>query len=287
MGGSSSAPTPPDPAQTASTQAALNTSAGEQSQQGSMVNQNIQGLGGLSYVQSGTGAGGVPLYTANTTLSTPEAQILSGLQGGQILAGSQGNNLLAGANYGSQSPADVIGGATSGNTQAMLGQLTSYMNPYFQQSTEQLDSTLRNQGHNPGDPAYDNAMQNLQKSQGATITGALPQLESTAYSQAAQNYMMPLTMGLQEYGFAQPGLPGSQFVQAPGLSVSPPNYEGDVQNAYQDQMQAYQSNLQQQQAMMTGLFGLGSAGIGGLTKGMGGAGGAGLTTALALAPLGA
>lgn len=254
----------------------LNNQAGTANQAGSMVNQTGP-HGSLTYNQTGTGPGGVPLYTATTQLSPADQALLSQLQNTQTVGGSLAipslgaayNNANAAANvvgqantqaggaygttdnaisginqafptiasainsiapafatagagantaanatslipnansllpmatrqfqgYDGVDPSAAIGGATSGNTKAMLGQMTSYLKPFQDQETEQLDNTLRNQGFAPGQPGYDNAMGNLQKSHSAAVTNALVQLEPQAYNQSYTNFMTPSALG--------------------------------------------------------------------------------------------
>lgn len=253
----------------AAQQQQYNTSAAQQSQQGSMVNQSNP-YGTLSYTQTGTGPNGNPIYSANTQLSSAQQGLLNTLQGNQATAGNQAGALLTGANYGGQDPSTVIGNATSGNTQALLNQETSYLNPFFSTQRSQLDTTLRNQGFAPGQPGYDNAMRGLDTNQGQTVTGFLASAEPAAYSQAVQSYQMPLSMAQQELGLSQPASVGANLVQTPQLSVQPSNYAGDVANQQSAQMQAYQANLAQQNAMMSGLFGIGGNVLGGIARSPGG-----------------
>lgn len=243
-----SSPTPPDPTQTANTQQQYNLSAGEASQAGSAVNQ-VNPYGSLTYTQTGTGPNGVPIYTASSQLSPAQQQLLNTLQGNQSTAGGQAGALLAGANYGAQNPSDVIGGATSGTTKALLGQETAYLNPFFNTQTSQLDTKLRNQGFAPGQPGYDNAMRDLSQNQNQSVTGFLAQAEPAAYQQATQSYQMPLQMATQELGLSQPGSVGQNLVQTPQLSVSAPDYSGLTEQNYAQQ-------VAQHNAMMSGLFGL-------------------------------
>jgi hypothetical protein len=263
-------PNVPDPNVTANTQQGLNTQMLEEVQAASNVNQATP-TGSLSYTQTGTGPNGVPTYTATQTLSPAEQQLLQTMQGTQQTAGSQAGNLLSGANYGaagSPSPAQAIGDATSGNTKALLGQETSYLNPQFTQQTQQLDTQLRSQGIFPGNPAYDQQMQKLQLNQNQAVTGFLATAEPQAYQQAVSSYELPLSMASQELGISQPA--GLGLTTTPQASGQPANLEGDVASANTANMAAYNAQLNQQNAMMSGLFGLGAAGISGGSAGFGG-----------------
>jgi len=265
----SSSPTPPavtDPNTTAANQTALNTKAGEASQVGSMVNQSNP-YGSLSYSQTGTSADGTPLYTASTTLSQPNQQLLDILQGTQKTAGQQGQNLIAGANYGASSPTDVIGNATSGLVKDAMQKQVSYLDPYFKTQTDQLDTKLRNQGFAPGQPGYDTAMRALQNNQGNTVTGFESQIEPQMFQQAQSTYLMPAQLGESLSGFGSPTQP--TFGTTPSLSIQPANLIGATANAQQAQQQTYQDQLAQNNSMMSGLFGIPTAILGGWAKGGG------------------
>lgn len=268
---SSSAPQPVPATQVADTQQGYNSGAAIASQAGSNYNQN-NAFGSVNYNQTGTGPGGVPLYTANTTLSQPQQSILNSLQS---TAGGQ----LAQANYGSSNAAQTIGDATSGNTKALLNQETSYLNPYFTQQTSELDAKLRNQGllpsqsSNPSDPStwgpYEKAMNQLQQNQGQTVTGYLATAEPAAYSQASSNYLMPLNIASQAIGQEQPvgGSVTSNLAPTTALNEQPANYTGAVAQQENVQQQNYATQMAQQNAMINGLFKLGSAGLGLATGG--------------------
>ena len=246
-------PSPPDPTQTANTQQAYNTTAGTASQAGSLFNQ-ITPYGNVNYSQTGTGPGGVPLYTGTETLTPQQQSLLTLLQGNQQTAGTQAGNLLGGANYGAQSPGSVIGGQTSGATGQLMNSFNQYMQPFFTTQTQQLDTQLRNQGlspspsSNPSDPStwgpYERAMNQMQTTQGQTEAGAVGTFEPLAYQQATSNYLMPLQMAMQELGVSAPSPTGINATSAPTsqLNISAPNYSQLAEQNYQQQV-AQQGNL--------------------------------------------
>lgn len=265
MSSSPTVPTVPNPTNVADTQTGLNTTAATSSQAGSNVNQN-NAFGSLNYTQTGTGPNGTPLYTANTTLSPTEQGLFDSFTSGQQTAGNQANALLTGANYGSTNPATTIGNATSGLTQQAMGQEINYLSPYFNTQTSQLQTQLANEGINPSSPAYVNAMRNLQNNQGNTVTGFEAQIEPQMYSQATSSYELPAELAESLGTYGTPTTPNSSFVSTPSLNITPANYEGDVSSANTANMAAYQAQLGQSNAEMSGLFGLGSAALGGLAK---------------------
>jgi hypothetical protein len=218
----------------------------------------------MTYSQTGTSPDGTPLYTSTVGLSAANQQLLDTLQGTKTTAGTQGQNLIAGANYGAQQPGDVIGNATSGLVKDAMAKQVSYLDPYFTSQTSQLDAKLKNQGLNPGEPGYDNAMRALQNNQGNTVTGFESTMEPQMYQQAAQNYLMPAQLGGTLANFAAPTMPS--WTQTPQLNVQPADYTGAVANSNQANMAAYNAQLSQNNAMMSGLFGTGSAVLGGMAQ---------------------
>lgn len=265
MGSSPEPPKIEDPSITATKQQDLNTTAGTSSQAGSMVNQSNP-YGSLSYAQTGTSPNGTPLYTATTNFSPAQQQLLDTLTGTQGAAGKAGQALISGANYGAQQPGDVIGNSTSGLVKSAMAQQVAYLSPFFTQATDQLDTKLRNQGFAPGQPGYDQAMNALKQSQAQTVTGFESQIEPQMYAQAQQNYLMPAQLGGSLAQMGAPTSPNASFVNAPALNIQPANLVGATANAQAAQEKTYQDQLAQSQAMMSGLFGTGSAVLGGWAK---------------------
>ncbi len=261
MGSSPSVPTPTDPNTVAANQQTLNTAAGQQSQQGSMVGQN-NAYGNLNYTQTGTSSNGTPLYTANTTLSPTEQNLFNTYTGTQQTAGNQANALIGGANYGAVSPSQAIGDATSGLTGQAVAKEQQYLQPFFQPQTQQLDTQLRNQGFDPSSPAYKQAMNNLLQSQGQTETGFVANIEPQMFQQATSTYELPAQLGGSLAGLGAPTTPNGSFVQTPQLSINPADLTTATANYNTAQQASYQSQLAQNQAMMSGLFGVGTTALG-------------------------
>lgn len=284
MGSSPSPPTPTDPNIVAANQQQYNTAAGQSSQAGSMVNQN-NAFGSLNYSQTGVGPNGTPLYTATTSLSPAEQGLLNTYQNTQQTAGTQAGNLLSGASYGSQSPTAAIGNLTSGLVGQAAQQEANYLQPFFQPQTQQLDTQLRNQGITPNSPAYQQAMNNLAQGQGQTYTGYLASTEPQLFNQATQEYAMPAELAGSLAQLGAPTTPNSSFVNTPSLSIQPADLTTATSNYNTAEQNAYQSQLQQNQAMMSGLFGIGTTALGvglapftgGLSLGLLGAGALGGT----------
>jgi hypothetical protein len=293
MGGLASAlgePSPPNPQQTAAeAQAAsqqqfqqFNIPAAQMSQAGSNYNQ-YDPYGSLTYSQTGTGPGGTPIYSSSVQLSPTQQNLLNQLQGTQTTAGSQAGALLSGANYGAQSPTAAIGNLTSGLTGQNMASYLSSADPFFQTQASQLDTSLRNQGLAPGQPAYDNAMRQLNTSQGLSVYGAASQFEPQAFSQATTEYTLPSTLAQSLAGFGAPANPTSQLEGGAALNVSVPNSSGNLSAMNTAAQNQYTAQQNQYNAMVNGLMGIGTAAVGAIptgglslaSLGLGGMGGGG------------
>ena len=243
------------------------------SQAGSAMGQQ-NWLGGLNYAQTGIGPGGVPLYTATSSLSPIEQSLFNQFSGTQQQAGAQAANVLGMGNYGKVSPFDAISGMAGGMTSGMLGNEVSYLKPFFDIQKQQEETQLLNQGFSPGTmggsegSAWNNAMMPLETGQNLAVSNFLAQAYPQAYQMAAGTYQLPLTMGQQLAQWGAPQAPGQQFVQTPQLSTVP--YMQGYATAQEAAQAQYEAQQQQYNNMMSGMFGLGEAGVGALGQ-LGGA----------------
>lgn len=268
MGGGGDPPPVQSAQQTEAQSLAANQQVGTQNQQGSMVAQSTP-FGNLNYQQTGTGPGGIPLYSSQQTLSPQLQSILDTLQ-------SDTNHQLSTGGFGTGTAADTIGGVTNGNTSALVNDWMKFMQPSFTTQTQQLDTQLRNQGlmpsqsSNPSDPStwgpYERAMNQLQTNQNQALSGFVVQAEPQAYSQAVSNYLMPLTTSSALMNLIPSSYLPQSYTNPPQLNIQPTNV-GQIQANTQDELnQQFEMEQQQQNALMNGLFGLGSATIGAAGK---------------------
>ena len=271
MGGKSSAPSAPNPAQTAGAQQALN-----------QVNQ-YSPLGSSVYTPTGQSIDGVPTYNNTTTLSPQMQQLFNqqisnqtGLAGGeQSLVGKVDSSAGTSNPFGLQGNAGVSSGQLSNmfNQQqnAAYESQMGYLQPQFQQQTGQLQDQLAQQGiteaSNPtayansmklmndqqtfqGQQAYNNSYQTgLQGMQSLFGMGAT---NANLNNSANQQYLGDQTTQINQLN----ALLGTTQAQMPSFSSNGQNsnYMNAVQNQYNSQLASY--NNQQ-----SGLFGLGSAGL--------------------------
>lgn len=204
-----------------------------------------------SSVYTPNGQGG---YTLNQSLSAPYQSIFNSATGA---AGSLANQ----AQQQYSNPANI--NPSSAINQAM-GMQEQYLQPYFQQQQNVLNSNLEAQGMNPSDTGYQMAQLQQQQGQQQQMEGALAQFEPQMFSQAVQSYMLP-EQALAGMEGAIPGSPST--INTPQTGVSPTDVIG-AYNDYQTALnQQYQSQVQQAAATTGGMFGLGGSVLGGLAGG--------------------
>lgn len=234
------------------------TTANQNAQRSSMV--NFGGLGGgTNWGQIGTGPNGTPIYGQTSYASEASAPSWANMFAGKALAGGTGNDLLRNANYGGSNPADAIGNMSSGlSGQRMNSWLNSQM-PFFQTGRDQLDTKLKNQGLLPGQPAYDNAMRDLDTNQGLAVGNSASQFAKDAWSQGAQAYQMPLTMGEQLAQWGTPVDPNTGAQQAPGMQ--PADYTGATAVGLKGASDMYKAQMDQYSGLLKGVGNVAGAGI--------------------------
>lgn len=252
------APKQPDPIATANAQSASNRDTAITQQYLNMTNQ-VTPWGSSKYDQSGqatfTGADGktysVPTFTNTQTLSPNQQTINQQNETADI----EQNKIALGQ-------IDRIGGVLNtpfsydtGEHEAWAGDLYGKLNNDTNQRNQGLmEQKLANQGLQPGTPAYDDAMRNLlysqEKGRNDFMLGSYDTGMNTALTMRNQplNEVASLTSGT---GVQQP-----QYVSTPQTGVNGTDVAGLINQGYQNQLGQYN-------AKMGGLFGLGSAALGG------------------------
>jgi len=230
-----------------------------------MVNQNNP-YGSLQYTQTGVGPNGTPIYTANTNLNPVQQSLFDQLMGTKGTAGGQAGSLLSGANYGATTPDKAIGDMTSGREGQMMASYQAGNQPMQQTARQQLDTQLKNQGLNTGEPGYDNAMRSLDTSQTLANNTANANFANQAFGQASSLYGMPLQMAESLGSFGAPQTPNQDFVNAPGLNIQPASTTAGFNSASSALNDQYKNQYGQYGDMMSGLFGLGTDALGAMSS---------------------
>lgn len=248
--GKPSAPTPPDPLETAAAStgtnvstAIANTLLGQVGQQGPMGSLSYQQTGTTSFTDPTTGETyEIPQYTATTSLS-PELQGIT--QGIQARIG------------------DIVGGlgATGFDTSDVEGRLFELgqqrIDPVLDRDRAALEAQLANQGLVPGSEAWNAQM------------GAFNQRANDAYNQLAlqgRGQAFGELMAMRQAPINEiTALLGGQQMATPQYNIATPggipttDVAGLINQGYSNQMGQYGQQMQNYQNTMGGLFGLGAA----------------------------
>jgi endosialidase-like protein len=254
-----SAPAAPDPAKTAEAQSASNKSTAI-AQYGLNATNQVTPQGSLSYKQIGTWADGTPRFEATTALSQGQQSLYDkGLvtQGNLADIGNQQS-----AKIGALLNTPVNLNTATEDKIAKLG--AARLDPRFAREAESLDTQLINKGIRPGSAAWANA----QTAQTQAKNDAYNQLYLTGRGQGAQEALTERNQPINEISALLSGSQVSQpgFTNTPTPGVAPTDVIGAQQQSLNQQNVGYQGQLAQNNAMMSGLFGLGSAGLGGWAR---------------------
>jgi len=219
-----------------------------------------------------TAASNQAATAAQTALNRPNE---NGLLGSQTYDAAT-NTFTQGLNPQYQGMADLLRGQAmdaygqplpTGQeaANALYSQATSRLDPQWAQQAEATRSQLYNQGLREGDPAFDTAMQNFNRSKNDAYTSA----ENTA--QAGANQRMQADLAVRNApGQELSGLLGSfnsslpQYAQAQNAGGA--NYLGAAQDQYQSAIDAYNAKNAQTQGWISGATGLLGAGLGAALK---------------------
>lgn len=243
-----STPDVPDPQETAAAQTASNVETAIAQYELAGTNQ-VTPYGSLTYAQTGTSESGTPTYTATQTLS-PDQQRL--LDIGERTATTLGRTAEQQAGAVQETLAEPIDLSNSA-TEAYLFDLgEAQLDPYFDEEQAQLETQLANQGIMPGSDAYNDAMQQFNDA----MNDQYNELLLTGHQTATQDILTERNQPLNELNAL---MTGSQVTQPSYVSTPQPGVEStDVAGITQA---AYQAEQDQYEAVLGGLFGLGTAGI--------------------------
>lgn len=253
-------PPAPDPVATANAQAAMNKDTAIAQYGLNATNQKTP-QGSLTYNQIGKWEDGTPRFEAVQSYSPTEQGIY------ETGAKTRQNLSTIGATQ-----SEKIGGLLNSpyslneaTEKKLAGMQKGFLDPQWQEEQARLESQLINKGVRPGSAAYDNAMRdfstNKQRAYNQTYLDAYKTAESSSMAERNQpiNEITALMSGSQ---VSQPG-----YTNTPQPGVAPTDYIGAQQQSLNQQNLGYQAQVGSNNAMMSGLFGLGSAGLGGWAYG--------------------
>ena len=262
--GKPSAPAPPDPKETSA--ASTSTNVGTAIANSYLNNMNqVTPDGSVSYEQTGTYQWSdpytgktydIPRFTQTQTLSQNQQAIKGQNDAASLNLATLGNQLSG--TLGQQ----LTGNFKLGNeaVESRLFELGSArLNPMFAQRDEALRTRLTNQGIREGSAAWNNAM----TQQGQQQNDAYNQLLLQGRGQASQELLTEDNQRINQISALLNGGQVSQpnFMATPQSQIPTTDVAGIINNNYQQQMAAYNAQMQQSNSLLGGLFGLGSAGI--------------------------
>jgi hypothetical protein len=258
-------PKAPKPLDVGATTALANTQNTQNAYQNAAFNRLNQtdALGNsLQYSQSGTDAQGNPIFNATQRLGETGQRFAGGFSDLGQKYFDQANNR---PDLGSDAAFDRAYGYASAN-----------LEPRFQRTQDQTINRLRNQGLDPTSEAYKSQMNDLALQQNEARNNLVTGLQGQMFAQGLQNRQ-------QQMGELQPGLDFGRgtiqpnLVNTPGVGVQNVDVAGLAGINQQNQYQNYNAQMQQQNAMLGGLAGIGGSLIGapwmGSALGFGAAGG--------------
>jgi hypothetical protein len=248
------------------------------------------GTGGTDAAPGGTST--PPIYTQSETLSPAQQELFNTQQGNQISSAMTAGNFAGEAAQASRNPVNLqtsvaptpvqsqintsgvpgiagagnLGGFTNEAQNAAYQQQTQYLNPQFSQEKEQLQSQLTNEGAQPGDAAWTNAMTLFDNQQQQAYESASNNAVSQGLTEQQALYGESANTNQQLFGEAATGgqFANSAAGQEFGQELSGANFGNSAAIQQQElPIQEYLSLEGQTGAGGTPSFGLGGAGGGG------------------------
>lgn len=289
MGKKKEPPQAPDPNQVAAAQT-------EQNQQTAAYNAALNRIntytpwGSQTYNITGTDwRTGAPIYEQNIELS-PEQRAMYEQQLSQNMAlGEYGNQVIGELTGrpdvslpdmpGELGPVDQYRDRAE---EALYGRNTRYLDRDFDRQQEQIRTRLANQGIVEGSEAFDNAMTDFRNERERAYGMAREDAIAGGGAEASRMFGMDLAgrgqdLGMREQMLAeqlslrnQPinelnalrsmsQIQTPQFSQPATIGTNPADIQNAYYNQYQGQLGTYNANMASNNALMQGLFGLGSA----------------------------
>lgn len=268
MGKGSSAPPAPDYAGAAQATAAGNKDAAIAAQQGSMVNQYTP-YGNLTYTPGANTAQGNPTYNANYSLSDVGQKLLDYGNDSALGLGALQNDATNRTAQSFGQPFDINSANDAVNK--AYGNITSRLDPQWNQASASKETDLVNQGLRPGMEAYDNAMRDFNYGKNDAYT----QANTQAMNMAPQTMQLDLAARNQPLNELNALRTGSQVTnptfqtQPSQQTVAGPNLLGAAQSQGQYDSSLYNAQQAQGGNFMSGLMGMaGTLGGAALKAGM-------------------
>lgn len=251
-----SAPAAPDPVATANAQAAANTKTAITQSELNQTNQ-VTPQGTLNYSQSGTNADGTPQFTATQTYSPGEQGIYNtGVQTRQNVA-----NIGASQSAKIGTLLDTPFSVDSATSDKIQGLQNEFLDPQWQRQQDALQTQLINKGVRPGSQQYTTAMSDFSNQRQKAYDQSYLDSYNTGQQAALTQRNQPINEISALLSNSQVSQPN--YTNTPQTGVAPTDVIGAEQQALNQQNVGFQANVANQQALTSGLFGLGKTALGG------------------------
>ncbi len=210
---------------------------------------------------------GNPQVTANVTLAPAQQALLDANNKQSLGLADTGNQLLSQVQKSilSQQPTPQdINSLTQQGRDAYYKQQTALLDPQYQKMQAQQNAQLANQGITAGSEAYNNAQSELGRqrdyaygqAQNNAITQA-PQYAQSLFALNSQQQLQPLNELNALRSGSQVTMP--QLPQQTPTTMAGTNTAGIANQAYQNQLGLYNSQVGQNSSSMNGLMSLGGS----------------------------
>lgn len=264
--GKPKAPKAPDPKETAAAQTGTNVTTALANAQLGNVNQYgpdgsvvYSTTGSKSFTDPTSGATyNIPQYNQTTTLSQQQQAIKDQSDAASLNLGTIANQQSNFLKDYLAKPVSLDTAATEARTMELANQRLA---PQIAQRDEDLRTRLANQGIKAGSDAYSRELNTFNQG----TNDAYNQLILQGHGQAVQDILTERNQPLNEISALMSGSQVSTPQFGAGTNQpSLPNvdYAGMVDQNYQNQLGAYNTQMQQSNGLIGGLFGLGGKLIG-------------------------
>lgn len=249
-----SPPPPPDPRVVAESQTKSNKETAIANAELNRFDQNSP-FGSVKYNIVGYNEDGTPKYEQNTSLSDGMKGIFD-----SNIAMTQGMGDMGNAQLGQlQTTYGTPFNLEEGLGKQQFDMQKQLLDPVWDRNTSQAENRLVQKGFNVGSEGYTRGMGDAADAKSRAYIQAMLGSRGQAMNEAVAQRQMPMN----EFNAMRTGTQVGMPQQSPFANVSQANTDiaGITQAGYQNQLAAAKAEQEQQNAMLSGLFGLGAAGI--------------------------
>lgn len=252
MGNSAAPPQAPDPVRTAEAQTASNRETAITNAALNRINQN-SAWGSTTYNITGYDENGVPRYEQNTSLSPQTQGLFDSYMSMSQGMGDMGNAQLGQLQQQYSTPFNL----EEGIGRQQMDMQRQLLDPVWDRNRDTAENRLLQRGFNVGSEGYTRGMSDFADTQNRAYLQAALGSRGQGMQEAVLQRQMPLNEFNAFRTGSQVGMP--QQAAVPGVTQANTDVAGITQAGFQNQMAAYNAQNANNNAMMGGLFSMGSA----------------------------